>query len=505
MKKLFTSMSALLIAVPFFAQAPAEAQYSTANVYSWQEGIEKPTTPSSTYYKFYDATGNAVAYQQYSPSYTTYEYDATGKMIKSKGWASDYNTGAFIPQSYSVYEYDAQDQLIKQTAYNTSDEVTGYTIYEGYVKGQYRDMKTLAKDGETINYWRSFDHVFTGDQLTYSVAYYCSDAETRNKLDSTAYTYDSEGRCILSAQYAWDSNNGAYTTPASMTYTYEYDASGRLAKSTSASASRWGVYLGEEVYTYSALSSDYVPTNLAVTNKSDAVNTVIVTWDAPQKAVSGYRVFFDGVLSEETSATSYESTVLKNGTHTVAVVAVADGETKNISDFKVFSVADPGIKAPTDFAIVEFKDTTMSYGSVYYNATVSWKAPETNSTITGYRVYYSEYGYNDFAADATSGDISVGSWNAVINGEDGEEGVDLTLYVIALYETGNSEPSNKVIANFYDQISTPEEGPSAINEVEKDNVKVLDLNAPMYNILGQPVNTDYKGIVIQNGAKFILF
>ena len=38
-----------------------------------------------------------------------------------------------------------------------------------------------------------------------------------------------------------------------------------------------------------------------------------------------------------------------------------------------------------------------------------------------------------------------------------------------------------------------------------DNVEIsLDINAPMYNILGQPVDANYKGIVIQNGKKFML-
>ena len=35
------------------------------------------------------------------------------------------------------------------------------------------------------------------------------------------------------------------------------------------------------------------------------------------------------------------------------------------------------------------------------------------------------------------------------------------------------------------------------------NVAVVDENAPMYNIAGQRVGRDYKGIVIQNGRKVI--
>lgn len=45
---------------------------------------------------------------------------------------------------------------------------------------------------------------------------------------------------------------------------------------------------------------------------------------------------------------------------------------------------------------------------------------------------------------------------------------------------------------------------TAISEVTIDNdVPALDTNAPIYNIAGQRVNSDTKGIVIQNGHKFI--
>ncbi|MBO4689755.1 MAG: DUF4832 domain-containing protein [Paludibacteraceae bacterium] len=43
--------------------------------------------------------------------------------------------------------------------------------------------------------------------------------------------------------------------------------------------------------------------------------------------------------------------------------------------------------------------------------------------------------------------------------------------------------------------------PQAINEVE---VQQLDMNAPMYDILGRQVGASYKGIVIQNGQKYLL-
>ena len=36
------------------------------------------------------------------------------------------------------------------------------------------------------------------------------------------------------------------------------------------------------------------------------------------------------------------------------------------------------------------------------------------------------------------------------------------------------------------------------------NIQVLDINAPMYDVLGRPVDKTYRGIVIQNGQAFLL-
>ena len=36
------------------------------------------------------------------------------------------------------------------------------------------------------------------------------------------------------------------------------------------------------------------------------------------------------------------------------------------------------------------------------------------------------------------------------------------------------------------------------------NIQVLDTNAPMYDVLGRQVDKNYRGIVIQNGYKFLL-
>ena len=42
-----------------------------------------------------------------------------------------------------------------------------------------------------------------------------------------------------------------------------------------------------------------------------------------------------------------------------------------------------------------------------------------------------------------------------------------------------------------------------VENVETDSIPVLDVTKPMYNILGQEVTAEYRGIVIQNGHKYI--
>ena len=49
------------------------------------------------------------------------------------------------------------------------------------------------------------------------------------------------------------------------------------------------------------------------------------------------------------------------------------------------------------------------------------------------------------------------------------------------------------------------ENTTPIESIETDNTPAkLDVNAPMYNVLGMTVNASYKGVVIQNGNKFYI-
>jgi hypothetical protein len=48
----------------------------------------------------------------------------------------------------------------------------------------------------------------------------------------------------------------------------------------------------------------------------------------------------------------------------------------------------------------------------------------------------------------------------------------------------------------------PEYDPTAVEDVVRE--ATLDLNAPMYDVLGRQVDKTYRGIVIQNGQAFLV-
>lgn len=78
-------------------------------------------------------------------------------------------------------------------------------------------------------------------------------------------------------------------------------------------------------------------------------------------------------------------------------------------------------------------------------------------------------------------------------------GANIVVYTVPEADLENYDPAkDQSIKTALDQPA-----PSAITNIEIDT-KAIDYDAPMYNILGQPVSKDYKGVVIQKGNTFIL-
>lgn len=100
---------------------------------------------------------------------------------------------------------------------------------------------------------------------------------------------------------------------------------------------------------------------------------------------------------------------------------------------------------------------------------------------------------------ATSSDAVAVYGLATVNGQDGfyKAPVGTTIPAKCAYieiaNTGNS-------AKFY-SLGDHSGSTTGITFVKND---VLDSNAPMYNLAGQPIGKNYKGIVIKNGKKIVL-
>lgn len=114
--------------------------------------------------------------------------------------------------------------------------------------------------------------------------------------------------------------------------------------------------------------------------------------------------------------------------------------------------------------------------NTYFNDSVDISASESNYDASG-TILTSDPGFKD----AVNGDFTIGASTQQ-----------------AQYQTG--DPRWRV--EFIDPTGIEKVNTNA--NVEDNNGNKLDVNAPMYNIAGQRVGKSYRGIVIQNGKKYML-
>ena len=71
---------------------------------------------------------------------------------------------------------------------------------------------------------------------------------------------------------------------------------------------------------------------------------------------------------------------------------------------------------------------------------------------------------------------------------------------ISLFTMPTAE--NTILIPARTALADAEPTPAAVEDIP--SAVVLDINAPMYDILGRQVDKTYRGIVIQNGKAFLL-
>lgn len=189
--------------------------------------------------------------------------------------------------------------------------------------------------------------------------------------------------------YQWQVNTGAswanVSGETSTTYTFAVSLSDSgnqyrcVATNTEGSATS-----NVAVLTVNDIIAPSVPAGLTLINKDDT--SVEFSWSAStdDTAVTGYRVFVDGLEDGTTASTSYTATGLSASTEydfTVAAYDAATNESAQSAALTVTTEAAPDVTAPT----VPANLALVSKGE--NNISISWDASTDAVGVTGYRVY----------------------------------------------------------------------------------------------------------------------
>ncbi len=241
----------------------------------------------------------------------------------------------------------------------------------------------------------------------------------------------------------------------------------------------WGtasreVTIGSDSNVFPTLTND---NNLPVTYSSSNTEAATISEDGKITLVAAGKTeitaSFAGNDEFEAGQATYTLTV-KEGSSSTVDISNTPETAYTVAKAIELIAANEGLdtKVYVKGKIASIKEVSTSYGNATYN--ISDDGTST-STITVYRGYYLE------GEKFTSEDqIQVGD-EVVVYGK------------LMLYGTTN-------------EIGTGSQIYSIKREADGINIAVAeaaDVNAPVYNLAGQRVNNNVKGIVIQNGKKFV--
>lgn len=230
-----------------------------------------------------------------------------------------------------------------------------------------------------------------------------------------------------------------------------------------------------------------------------------------------------------------ESSVFRNNAEgiNVTITAVGDPEGSEPVIYYTTDGTNPttsSAKAPTNPYTLNFKKTTeLRAMAVAGNAKTevatavyTYKAPQTTpftvkfyNTASWKKVNIYTWSTSDAAVNYT------GAWPGTeIKDDNGDGWFEYTFSEVlpsvwVIFNNGASQTQDIFIDEdacyvwvkdkqaAYSPTCNPNDTP--VEEITQDTeVPALDLNQPMYNVLGMKVNKNYRGIVIQNGHKYLL-
>lgn len=415
----------------------------------------------------------------YSRLYYTYNADETIATKNYYEWSSATGWTYSAASSYT-YEYDGEGNLA-QIVSGTGN----YTQYTGYQNGEYTKLENFYSSGESY-YTADFELTFNeAGQLVQK------DQLVGGVLNQRyTYTYNADGK-LATQHSAYVAPDGSETSPAD--YVYYYNADGSVQKYRYTTESRYGSYTYEYVYNYVEMNPAYTVRNVKA--ESIGNNQVSLSWDAVEGAT--YNVICDN-KTIAVEGTSYTTDPLLDGEHTTYIQSVINSTARNLSEGVTLAVKDPGKLPAENLEILGVEESETSWGDVAYNVSLSFRLPETNSTIVGYTLYYGTETYdcmsiadpvvdgNTVSAAVQLSQYQVATYNYDTYEYELKENVPLS--VVITYASGNAEPSNVVSWNF-----ATNEPASAITPV---NIGQSVVPVAYYTVDGAKVARPGRGIHI---------
>lgn len=414
---------------------------------------------------------------------TRKEYTYNDKGLVSR--ITPYNwveyTKSFKVGNIQDFEYDENGLVSKmtETMPNGDQNIYTYTKYEGTIAIEYSMLEKKKESGKEYKY-------------DYKVKIDRDDQGREIKLwiEELDYDYLKDGFCgIRTEEYTYADNTTLL--PATKT-TLKYDYTFEKPKNSSKSVI---------TYTYAEVKSEYAPKNLKA--ESDSEGKVTLTWDAVE-GVTEYVVSYD-LEHVKVTGTTY-SVTLATGERKFTVQSIIDDLERNGADPVEASIVDPGKLPVTDLAVGTMTRTEEETESeeapirVFYNIPLTWTLPEGHSEIKDIKVYYNSSVYGEDVPEsvgsstATSYTLKKDPYEFAEWDEHGVpyKGINTPIYVKIVYVTGESEKSNVIYVNPWDEFETGIEAVSAAP---------AHLSNKIYTIDGKIAKTNMKGIVIMNGKK----
>ncbi|UAM99204.1 endonuclease [Polaribacter litorisediminis] len=183
----------------------------------------------------------------------------------------------------------------------------------------------------------------------------------------------------------------------------------------------WGIY------TSSDTEAPTAPTNLVASSVNITNFTVSWTASDDNEAVTGYNVYVDGVLTEQTSNTTVTiSGLSSNTTYTITVLAkdIANNQSALSTPLEVTTLEDTEAPTtPAEIVVNNISDTAF---------TISWSAATDNSEVASYDVYL-------------DGSLNTNTINLTHTFTGLVVGTSYSAYVIAKDAAGNSSAQSATV------------------------------------------------------------